>query len=306
MKRIPFNQRGFLLITAVILIVTVALLATVITFLSTGNVLTSANHANSAKALFLAESGTEYEQRRLAQNVDWYRATTDPFDSATRNLGEGSFTVSVNLPATELSKRITGTGAVTANVFAGGTTNARWLATGTLMIDEDFTSQAEFATYNSTNATSFSITARNQSINGVLNSTAPAGTGLAHARGDRIYPVTTLGVALTNVCTTIPNPFTITDNSKFLGAGTITVFHNNAGTVVAEQISYSGYTISGATRTLLGVQRCQNSTTAITASVGDPVASMVANVGTVDFEVDIISLGTVNGAQRIARNTVQR
>jgi hypothetical protein len=53
------TQRGFLLITAVVLIVTVGLLAAVITFLSAGNVLSGAGHANSAKALFVAESGME-------------------------------------------------------------------------------------------------------------------------------------------------------------------------------------------------------------------------------------------------------
>ncbi len=59
MFRAPATQRGFLLIMAVVLIVTVGLLAAVITFLTTGNVLTSASHASSAKALFVAESGME-------------------------------------------------------------------------------------------------------------------------------------------------------------------------------------------------------------------------------------------------------
>lgn len=53
------RQRGFLLIAAVFMIVTVALLATVIVFLTAGNVLSGAQHANSAKALFVAESGLE-------------------------------------------------------------------------------------------------------------------------------------------------------------------------------------------------------------------------------------------------------
>lgn len=53
------RQRGFLLIAAVFMIVIVALLATVITFLTAGNVLSGAQHASSAKALFVAESGLE-------------------------------------------------------------------------------------------------------------------------------------------------------------------------------------------------------------------------------------------------------
>ena len=59
MLRAPATQRGFLLIVAVVLIVVVGLLAAVITFLSAGNVLSSASHASSAKALFVAESGME-------------------------------------------------------------------------------------------------------------------------------------------------------------------------------------------------------------------------------------------------------
>ena len=49
-------------------------------------------------------------------------------------------------------------------------------------------------------------------------------------------------------CATIPSPFTIVNNSKFLDAGTITVIHNNAGTIVTEQITYVYSTVSGTTR----------------------------------------------------------
>lgn len=59
MGRAPSMQRGFLLITAVVLIVIVGLLAAVITFLSATGVLSGAQHAISAKALFVAESGME-------------------------------------------------------------------------------------------------------------------------------------------------------------------------------------------------------------------------------------------------------
>ncbi len=303
------RQRGFLLVTAVVLIVIVAVILTVMLFLgATGND-SSVVHSQSGQALFVAESGLEYERRRLAQNVDWYRATTDPFDGVTNNFGQGSFTVATSLSATELRTRMNaGSGAITANVFAGGTGN-RWPATGTLMIDEDMNGgAAEFVTYSSTNANTFSVTARNQSVNGVLNLTSPAGTGLAHVRGDRVYPVTTLGAALSNTsCQAIPNPFTVADNSKLLATGTITVFHYNGATIDTEQISYSGYTVSGGTRTLLGVQRCQNGTTQITASAGDPVVSFVANTGGVDdFEVEVVSTGNVSSTQRVLHKTVRR
>ena len=93
----PATQRGFLLITAVVLIVTVGLLAAVITFLTTGNVLTSASHANSAKALFIAESGLERGIRAqlspvLAERVGCAAVTGD-VNLTNIALGEGRFTL---------------------------------------------------------------------------------------------------------------------------------------------------------------------------------------------------------------------
>ncbi len=318
--RHPGPQRGFLMITSVVLIVVAALLLTVMVFFGVADNESSVRHSQSGQALFVGESGTEYEQRQLARNVDWYRATTDPFDNTPNTFGQGSYTVFANLPATELRMRLTAAG-TTANVFAGGTVN-RWPASGTLMIDDNITDAsngAEFVTYTSTTATTFTITARNKSVNGVVNPIG-AGTGLAHPRGTNVYPVTTLLVALANNCATIPNPFTITANTKFLDLGIITVLHNNAGTITSEQISYSSYTDSGATRTLSGVQRCQNQAsspgTAITASVGDPVLPMAVasgnsdNGGAVptsfDYEVEVTSTGNVSSAQRVERKTVQR
>ncbi len=97
MLRSPATQRGFLLITAVVLIVTVGLLAAVITFLTTGNVLTSASHANSAKALFIAESGLERGIRAqlspvLAERVACTAVTGD-VNLTSIALGEGRFTL---------------------------------------------------------------------------------------------------------------------------------------------------------------------------------------------------------------------
>lgn len=295
------SQAGFLLIVAVVLIMVVALMATAMLTLTAGSGQSGGVHVLSTQALYVAETGLEYEQRRLAQNVDWYRATTDPFDQATRSAGQGSFTVLVNLPATELSRRMTTAAApLTITVFGGGAAN-RWPATGTLLID-DFTGTPEFVTYSSTTATTFVVNARNAAVNAVQ------GTLTTHSRGDVVYPVATLSVALVANCATIPTPFNISNNSKFLDAGTITVFHDNAGTIVSEQITYTGSTIVGATRTLLGVQRCQNDLTpvAIVAAAGDPVAPMVANVGTESFEVYVSSSATVGNAARTWRKTVQR
>ena len=85
----PATQRGFLLITAVVLIVTVGLLAAVITFLSAGNVLSGAQHASSAKALFIAESGLEKGAREFSLSGTYTGETNTPF-------GDGNFTVTTS------------------------------------------------------------------------------------------------------------------------------------------------------------------------------------------------------------------
>lgn len=313
----PDRQRGFLMIVAVVLIVIAALLLTAMVFLSATDNSSSAGNLQSDQALFAGDTGTEQEQRNLAENVDWYRATSDPFDLGTVNFNNGSFTRATNLPATELRAQLAASGQTTITVFAGGTAN-RWPASGTLMIDDDITnstSGAEFVTYTATTTTNFTISARNVSINGVVNPIG-AGTGLVHSRGDTVYPVTTLLVALTGSCASIPNPFTITANSKFLDLGIITVLHFNGTTTVSEQISYSSYTVSGTTQTLSGVQRCQNGTSAITASINDPVLPMAASAGTNDnnnttpttndYEVEVTSTGSMGSAQRVLRKTVRR
>ena|SRR5215831_1348543 len=291
------RERGYLLLVAAVIIVVAASMAGVIVTLNSGSAQGGGVHVQATQALFVTESGLEFEQRRLAQNVDWYRASTDPFDTTTNSVGAGSYSVSVNVPATELRTLMT-TGSMTANVFGGGASN-RWPASGTLLID-DFSGDPEFVTYSATSATGFTLTGRNATIGSVQGALS------AHTRGDTVYPVTTLGVALLANCATIPNPLTLANNTKFLDYGTVTVFHNNAGVVISEQLTYSGYTVSGGTRTLLGVQRCQNGTTAVAAAIGDPVTPLSSNVGTNDFEVLVNVAGSVNSAQRREYKVVQR
>jgi hypothetical protein len=272
-------------------------MAAVMVTLNAGSNSGGSAHVLSTQALYLAESGLDDEQRRLARNVDWYRSASDPFDLATVSVAQGNYTVSANVPATEMRTQLT-IGGTTLNVFGGGTAN-RWPASGTLLID-DFTGDPEFVSYSSTAAASFTLSARNRTVGTV------SGTLVAHSRGDSVFPVTTLSVALTANCTTIPSPFTIANHSKLLDYGTLTIFHDAGGTVVSEQVTYSDYSVSGATRTLLGVQRCQNGTVPIAASIGDPVAPMVSNVGTNDFEAIVFSTGIVGAAQRREFKIVQR
>jgi hypothetical protein len=291
------RQRGYLLLIAAVIIMVAAAMAGVIVTLSSGSAQGGGAHVQSTQAFFVSESGLEFEQRRLAQNVDWYRSSTDPFDASTNSAGPGSYTVSVNLPATELRTLMT-TGSMTSNVFGGGTAN-RWPSSGTLLID-DFTGDPEFVTYSATGATTFTLTGRNVTVGTVQGALS------THSRGDPVYPVTTLGVALVANCATVPSPFTVANIVKLLDYGTITVFHDNAGTVVSEQLSYAGYSVAGGTRTLLGVQRCQNGTVAIAASSGDPVTPLVTNVGNNDFEVLVNASAGVNSTQRREYKVVQR
>ena len=304
------RQRGMLLVAAIVLLVVVSALVAAIAFVTATSGSSATDNLQSGQALFLAESGLEYEQRQLAQNVDWYRATTDPFDVTTRNLGQGSFTISVNVPATELRTNMcTVTGNI--NVF---TTNLFPSPSGTLLIDDDFTAgtgTAEFVTYNAVSAGSpytFTVNNRNRSINGV---SGPLGA-VAHTRGTNVYPVTTLSSALpalplaTGACASLPalTSLTIVANSKFPSIGTITLYHTSGTN--AEQISYAASTTSAGLTTLTGLTRCANGTTAIAAAANDPVVSMVANVGTNDFEVLISSTGNVGSARRREFKTVQR
>lgn len=85
----PNRQCGFLLVAAVFMIVTVALLATVITFMTAGNVLSGAQHASSAKAFFIAESGREKGVREWSLNNGYTGETNTAF-------ADGGFTISTS------------------------------------------------------------------------------------------------------------------------------------------------------------------------------------------------------------------
>jgi Tfp pilus assembly protein PilX len=80
------RQRGFLLIAAVVLIVVAALVLTVIVFLSTTGSISSARHASSSQALFIAESGIEKGIRAWKLNPAYAGETGTSF-------ANGSFTV---------------------------------------------------------------------------------------------------------------------------------------------------------------------------------------------------------------------
>src|SRR5438046_1897676 len=225
------RERGFLLIVAIVLVVVASMLAVTIAMIAATSGSSATDNLQSGQALFLAESGVEYERRCLAQNLDWYQSTTDPIApnatgtcataTTTQTLGSGSFTVYANVPATMLRKRIPDN-LSTADICAY--TIDRFPASGRIQIDDDIAGSGEFVSYGAVNPSSATCGNRpafTGIARGVSVGTVPS-TAAAHARGSIVYPVTQLITALTSTaCATIPNPFQITDNSKFLSAGTI-------------------------------------------------------------------------------------
>lgn len=111
MYRVPSAQRGFLLIAAVVLIVVVGLLAAVITFLAATGVLSGAQHANSAKALFVAESGLERGIYGY-KNGTWCTSLGTLTPPSTVGEGDFSLTGTFNIASIALGANITPTDTV--------------------------------------------------------------------------------------------------------------------------------------------------------------------------------------------------
>src|SRR5216117_989720 len=84
------RQCGFLLIAAIILVVVASMLAVTIAMIAATSGSSASDNLQSGQALFLADSGVEYQARRMAQNLDWYRSGTDPTTSVTQNFGAGN------------------------------------------------------------------------------------------------------------------------------------------------------------------------------------------------------------------------
>lgn len=297
------NQNGVSLVAAIFIIMVLAFMGVMFVSLINTSSFTAVNDMQSAQALYVAEGGVEYAQYSLAQNLDWYRSVSDPMTaptSTTLNLGAGSFSVVTHLPATMLRKRLPSGEFNTITVY----TTDGFPNTGTLQIDDDAgLGDGEFVSYTGKTATTFTTLTRQVAVGGILGQPKDN-----FARGIRVYPVATLsaGTNLTNVCATIPNPFQISYNSKFLSAGTINVYDRT--TLVNEEITYTGSSLNtaGTIMTLTGVVRCWNLSPPATANAGDPVTPINVDGTPPDYEAEIVSAGTVGSAVRTVRKTVQR
>jgi hypothetical protein len=290
------GERGVSLIAAIFFLVIVAFMGTTLVSLMSTQSITSAGEAKSTQALYVAEGGSEFAQRALAMNLDWYRSAADPILTASTALGAGTFTISTYLPATELSRRVTPASA-TIPVF----TTSRFPASGTVQLSDDIGSGGEFVRYTGVTATTFTGLTRNVTIGGVSGGAVGTFVRLA-----RVYPVTTLSTALANLGGCAPQSaasFNVVAHSKLLSAGTITID--------PEEISYTGSTTSGGVTTLTGVTRCVNSQSSGHA-IGDPVTPLLADgLGAANYEALFASTGSVGNAGlgtavRVVQKTVQR
>ncbi len=299
------NQKGASIIAVIAIMLILAVMgAALVSLVTTGSDI-SVNQLQSEQAFNVAEGGMEFESRSLAENLDWYRSTTNPIQVTATNLGSGSFTVNTYLPATMVRNRIPTPAANSIRVYSATlfpTAGNRYL-----QIEDDIAASAEFVQYTGIAGDTFTGVARDVTIGGIKG----AAGAQAHERGSRVYPVTTLLTALATLgspCAPAPSAsFDITYHPVFLSAGTIDMWIDNAGGGF-EEITYTGSSITGATMTLQGVTRCVNLTSSAHAA-GDPVTSILVDGASPDFEAEAVSTGTVSGttgATRVVKKTTQR
>lgn len=287
------KQRGVSLIAAIFIIVVLAFMGVMFLSMVSTSTLTSVNDMQSAQALSSAEGGVEYAQRALALNLDWYRSATDPFSSTALPLGLNStFTVTTTVPATLLRNRIP-TAASTAPITVYAPTSL-FPTVGDIQVEDDITANAEFIHYTNIVGNTFAgVITRNVTIGTVAGA---AGAG-AHARGSRVYPVTTLIDAMPPDCNDI-GTLRITAHPKFLGAGTLDIG--------GEEILYAGSSTVGAVMTLTGVQRCRGTIVNMAHPAGRPVTPVLVGGDSASYEAEAVSTGAVGNAVRMVRKTVQR
>ena len=288
MRAARAREHGFLMMVVLVIVVVLVFLAIAMGYLLANSSLASASHVGAMQALFLADSGLEYEQNRWAKNLDWYRTAVDPDPAApaAQAVGTGTFVASANLPAT----------LVRTQLVAGGTTlnvnsTSRFPASGILQLGEDLASDAELVRYSGIAGASFTGLTRAQSV-GTVTSLASA-----HAHSSVVYPVTILRTALPASCAALVS-MQVDAHGKFLSAGTLDI--------EGEEIAYTGSSTAGGLTTLTGITRCLGTITSVSHAIGQPVTPLRQTGDSGHYQVEIISTGTMGANVRYARRTIQR
>src|SRR6266540_3373521 len=195
------NNRGVSLIAAIFIIVVLAFMGLMFVSLINISSLTAVNDLQSTQAFSIAEGGIEYGKEVLASYSFWYNFANDPFFLATNQaLGNGSFTTTINVPATTVRKS-SGAGANEIRVFSidqfpspGGTIYVGGTVMAYTSIATDLPKGPRFI--------------------------FPAAIGTTVFAGTYLYPIVTLSAGITATDTTIPFAG---NSSKFLQKGTITI-----------------------------------------------------------------------------------
>ena len=284
------SQSGVSIIAAIFIIVILAFMGVMFVSMITTGSFTSVSDLQALQSFSAADGGVEFEQRRLAQSLNWYRSASDPVSATSRSVGVGSFTVSSTIPASSLRRRLLASGNTTT-VYAAAP--ARFPSAGFLQIEEDVAGSGEFVQYAGYAGNTFTGLTRARTIGTV------ATIAVDHARGSIVYPVTTLTQpgGLASSCAA-PTSFTIAEHPKFLGAGTIEI--------EGEEISYGGSSVSGGNMTLTGVQRCRGTIGPMAHAAGQPVTPLLVGGDTADVQSEVTSTGSAGSAIRVVKKTVQR
>ena len=282
------REGGFLMMVVLVMVVVLVFLAIAMGYLLANSTLAGSSHAGAMQALFLADSGLEYEQNRWARNLDWYRTAVDPDPAAPapQSVGTGTFTASATLPATLVKTQLSVAG-TTINAYTTG----RFPASGILQVGEDLLSDGEYVRYTGIAGSSFTGVTRAQTVGTVASLAA------AHARSSAIYPVTILRTTLAASCAPLTS-MQVDANSKFLGAGTLDI--------EGEEIGYTSSSTSGGTMTLTGITRCLGTITSVGHAIGQPVIPLRETGDSGRGQAEIVSTGTMGTNVRYARRTIQR
>lgn len=165
------NQRGFLTIITVILIVIISFLAVSIAYLFSNSASSTSNFQSANQALYLAESGLEQATRALLLPTVASRDSCTAMNITNATVNGGTYTITATAPSSAPSPPTTISGALTSSattIPVGSTTG--YQSAGRIMIDR------ELINYTAVNSTNFLNATR-----GVDSSTAAT-----HASGTAV------------------------------------------------------------------------------------------------------------------------